>query len=105
MDNFRVIYKILKRLEAAMDFLEFDGDTVSENALGISTERRTALLSMMLKNGYIEGIIVKKYADGEEVILREENMKITLKGLEYLHDNSMMKKAARIAKGIAETIK
>ena len=29
---------------------------------------------------------------------------ITLKGLEYLEENSLMKKAANLAKGIKETI-
>ncbi|MEG0585127.1 MAG: YjcQ family protein [Christensenellaceae bacterium] len=30
--------------------------------------------------------------------------KITLKGLEYLHENSMMQKIMRAAKGIKDTI-
>jgi hypothetical protein len=42
MDNFKIIYKILKILENAMDVEAFDGAAVSLDAHGISTTRRNA---------------------------------------------------------------
>lgn len=88
-----------------MDYPEFDIDRLSPEALGASLNRRNAILEMLLKKGYIEGIAIKKYVDEESsVILGLENIKITIDGLEYLEDNSLMKKAANLAKGIAEII-
>ena len=36
MDNFKVIYKILKLLEVAMDYDEFDRNQLTAECLGIS---------------------------------------------------------------------
>lgn len=36
--------------------------------------------------------------------IKFDNVQITLKGLEYLSENSLMKKVANIAKSIKETI-
>ena len=88
-----------------MDYSELDVDRLSPEALGTSLNRRNAILEMLLKKGYIDDIAIKKYVDEESsVILGLENIKITVDGLEYLEDNSLMKKAARLAKGIAEII-
>lgn len=88
-----------------MDYPEFDVDRLSPETLGISASRRDALLEMLLKKGYIDGIEVKKYiGDKYNTVIGIENIKITIDGLEYLEDNSLMKKAANLAKGIAEII-
>ncbi|WP_243009241.1 YjcQ family protein [Clostridium sp. AM58-1XD] len=39
MDNFSVIYKILKALEKAMDIDEFDPASISHKKLGITCQR------------------------------------------------------------------
>lgn len=39
MDNFTVIYKILKALEQAMDYDEFDVKQISHTRLNISHQR------------------------------------------------------------------
>ena len=46
MDNFTIIYKILKALEAAMDFEAFDVSKISHERLGISYERWEKILIM-----------------------------------------------------------
>lgn len=104
MDNFSVIYKILKKLEKAMDLDEFSIDDVSAEVLKISESRWAAIIEMLCENGYIAGVTVQRSADGEFQI-SESSLRITLKGLEYLSDNSFMKKAANVAKGIVETVK
>lgn len=104
MNNFTVIYKILKAIENSMDFEEFDSSLISPDALGISKERRDKLLIEMQKEGYISGVIVKKYVRSPAFIQEPICPSITIKGLEYLADNSMMKKAAEALKGIAEII-
>ena len=103
MDNFKTIYKILKYLEQAMDYDEPDLDRISADALGISEQRWAAIMEMLAKEKYIDGIALKTSADGD-VSVSVPPPRITLRGLEYLQDNSAMQKAARIAKGIAEIV-
>ena len=103
MDDFRIIYRILKMLQRAMDYDEgADPDLLSANALGITQNKLKTLWSMLAKNGYVEGVEVRSYLDCADEQVFVTNPKITLKGLEYLHENSLMKKAADIAVGIIE---
>lgn len=103
MDNFSVIYKILKILEKAMDFEEFDFQQISAERLGISICRWAKILEMLVQEGYIQGIIVSYSLDGTPFI-ENRNIRITLKGLEYLSENSFMKKAANAAKEVRDWI-
>ena len=104
MNNFSVIYKILHMLEKAMDYDEFDLELISAENLKISEQRLNAILEMMVDNGYIAGVEISNYLNGEKKFVIRD-MRITLKGLEYLHENKLMKKAARTAKGIIAVIK
>lgn len=93
MNNFKIIYKILKYLEKAMDFAETETEPITFAALHISEERWVNIMTMLLENGYISGVQqIKRYTRSNVVINTFENIKITLKGLEYLSENSMMKK-------------
>lgn len=103
MDNFNVIYRILRYLEKAMDYEETDLDFISAQNLGISERRWITIMEMLVKEGYIDGVSVKRSADGD-VCLSVSDIRITMKGLEYLQENSLMQKAANLAKGIAEII-
>lgn len=102
MDNFKIIYKILKILEKAMDYDEPDFSLISAEALGISQNRWDAIMVMLQEDGYIEGVHYVKTMGMKGVKLT--NLRITLKGLGYLEENSFMKKAANIAKGISDLI-
>ena len=105
MDNFVVIYKILKALEASMDFDEFDIRLISPERLGITKERRDKLLIQMQKEGYISGISVVQYVNlASPSVDIPNSISITIKGLENLAENSLMKKAANLAKGVAEIL-
>lgn len=104
MDNFKIIYKILKYLETAMDYDEVDTSRLSAEALNVSENRRIGILEMLVKEGYVDGVGVTRSVDGN-VLLSMDAPRITLKGLEYLQENSIMAKAARTAKGIAEIMK
>ena len=44
MNNFTIIYKILKALESSMDLDEFDIETISAEHLKISENRRNRIL-------------------------------------------------------------
>lgn len=104
MDDFKIIYKILKAIYAAMDYDDFDYQTISPEALGVSKNRRDALLMMLVKSGYIEGIEVVRMPAVGDYTRHTGKPQLTLAGLEYLEDNSLMKKAAKLAAGIADVI-
>lgn len=103
MDNFRIIYRILRYLERAMDYDEPDLSQISAEKFSLTEQRWTAIMEMLAREKYVDGISVKRSADGEAV-LSISTPRITLRGLEYLQENSMMKKAAGFAKGIADFI-
>ena len=56
MNNFNVIYKILQHLERMLDYEKPDMSTITPTALNISETRYNALIAMLVKNGYIEGL-------------------------------------------------
>lgn len=60
---------------------------------------------MLVKSGYIEGVIYDQ-CSGEYSPHIEKPIQptITMKGLEYLEENSMMKKAADVVKGIKDMV-
>ena len=98
-EDFRTIYKILSILQKSMDYEVVDIRRLSADNLDITEPKRKALLGMLLKNGYVEG-----FQDPTPNIEGLEGIRITLKGLEYLEENSLMQKAARLAKGIVEVL-
>lgn len=102
MDNFSIIYKILSTLEKAMDIEEFDIDLISAEKLKISQERWNRYMEMLSDSGYIKGAELNYSIAGTSV--EYSGIKITLKGLEYLSENSFMKKAYKLAKGIKDII-
>lgn len=103
MNNFNVIYKILKTLEASMDCEEFDINMISAEALNVSQNRWEAIIEMMIDNKYIKGAVVINSIGGRTVKVNRD-IRITLDGLEYLENNSMMAKVKNIARGIKDTI-
>lgn len=104
-EDFRTIYRMLSILQKSMDYEHVDIRRLSADNLGITESKRKVLLGMLLKNGYVEGFQVIQYiGDPTPNIEGLEGIRITLKGLEYLEENSLMQKAARLAKGIAEVL-
>lgn len=105
MDNFKVIYKVLKYLEIAMDLDVVDRDEISHEKFGISEARWSRLIEMMYDNGYIDGVHIINYCGGESYpSIKFDNLRITLAGLEYLEENSVMQKAKNFFKDIKETV-
>lgn len=103
MDNFKIIYKILKHLEYSMDFEEVDTNSISHSRLGITRIRWEEILIMLRQSGYITGIVVDQgHSDYSPRVVEPITPRITLKGLEYLQENTMMKKAYKAIKGIKD---
>lgn len=104
MDNFKAIYNILKILERSMDLEEFDNASVSKERLGLTEPRWSRIMAMLAAEGYIKGIEVWNSMDCSYPRVALTRPEITIKGLEYLENNSFMKKVANVAKGIKDTI-
>lgn len=103
LDNFKAVYKILSTLEKAMDLPEFDVSLIGADKLGVSDERWARYIEMMADVGYIKGVSISKDVTGS-MNINADDMRITLKGLEYLQENSIMQKIYKAAKGIKEII-
>ena len=102
-DNFKCIYKILKALEAAMDYTEYDFSIINHEALKISEQRWNAYIEMLYDSGYIKDVAIKQFNHGERLVDISQ-IKITLKGLEYLSENSIMQRMYNAAKGVKEIL-
>lgn len=104
MDDFKVLYRILRVIYDAMEYDEFDYNAISPEVLGVSKRKRDALLMMLVDKGYIKGVQAMTVLSGDIVFSFEKHPMLTLDGLEYMHENSTLQKAARAAKGIADII-
>ncbi len=100
MDNFRVIYRILRYIERSMDCEEFDEEHFTAACFGVTETRFFYLLAALVADGYVVGIRCEEVAAGRYVMLISPQL--TLAGMEYLAENTMMKKAYRLAKGIKD---
>ena len=104
MDNFRIIYLILKHLEERMGDA-IDIEKISHERFGISFARWETLLRMMQEEGYIKGLMYEQtMSDSSPHVVMPIRPRITLQGLEYLAENSMMQKMAKAAKQVIDMI-
>ncbi len=102
-DNFKTIYKILSAFEKALDIESFELESISAEKLGILKVRWTKYIQMLVEAEYLAGIEIRDTITGIDIL--EENPHITLKGLEYLAENSIMQRMYKTAKGIKDLIK
>lgn len=102
MKEFRIIYRILSILRKSLELEEFDKLLISNESLNITIQEWARLINMLVSNGYVEGIKIINTDSSSYPIVVLLNPTITLKGLEYLEENNMMKKACDLAKGILQ---
>ena len=102
MDNFKIIYKILKILEKAMSLEEFDKSLISYEKLNLPLPLWSRIMKMLVDNGFVTGIDVWNSFDCDYPRVAIVKPEITLKGLEYLNENTLMKRIADTLKGIKE---
>lgn len=105
MNNFKIIYKILKSLERQLDRDDLNISVISAEMLKISFNRWEQLMIMLQDDGYIRGLVVdRNLEDGRRHIVEPIHLEITITGLEYLSTNSMMGKAKEALKMVGEII-
>ena len=101
MEFEKTIYNILKGFEKHLDNEDFDLDMLDYKVFNISEIRFTRYMQMLLTAGFIEGIKIIEMAD-KHFHIKAYSPAITLKGLEYLAENSMMQKVVGFLKKGAE---
>jgi hypothetical protein len=104
-DFFVIAYKILAYLYKCMQ----EGETpdiqfISAESLEINKKYWCSIVTELYKNGYIEGVreINLPGAIRPKYVL--DMPEITMKGIEYLQENSMMEKAKRAIKELKDII-
>lgn len=105
MDNFKAIYKILCVLDRHKGDEAFDDSSISADTLKIAYTDWEQLLIELQRNGYIDGVVyTKTMSEKFPHIVEPVCPRITLKGMEYLSENTFMKKAAATLRGIKEIV-
>lgn len=104
MDNFKAIYKILQALEGSMDLPAFDISELELDVMGVYTERQYRYLEMLQDAGLIKNAELYTNREGGLCLENPGGIRITLRGLEYLKENAVMKRRYKAAKGITDLI-
>ncbi|WP_050353944.1 YjcQ family protein [Gottschalkia purinilytica] len=100
----KIIYKILERLDKAMDEERFDWNEIDHNTFGITKIRWVRIMHIMNENGFIDGVSIVNTIGQKNSEVRFIDIRITLKGLEYLAENSNMGKLITTAKLLKDII-
>ena len=103
-DYFVLAYRILKYLYACFKAGEkADLDMFGPDALGINNGYWVNMLESLSNEGYITGVEFPS-AIGSIRSAKVYDARITRKGIEFLEDNSRMKKAADFLRAVKEAI-
>lgn len=92
-----IMYTILKYLYECLkagadpDPLKFSAD-----ALGINERYWTAIVADLSNRGYIRGVVVVHKPSGD--VVQVVNPSVTIEGVEFMMENSMMQKALDFVK-------
>jgi DNA-binding Lrp family transcriptional regulator len=99
-----IIQDILEHLDKSMDDETVDVKPISPEALGISQARWSRIIEMMLESGLIDGFSPIHRLGSSYQALKAVNPRITLRGIQFLAENSNMAKFYRAAKEIKDWI-
>lgn len=107
-DYFILVFKILKYLYTILK----KNQKLDENYLRFGTkdfpieeEYWNYILENLCREGYIEGIkLIPILGQIQQGVKELSNIRITPKGIEYVQENNMMKKAERYIREFKDTI-
>lgn len=106
-DYFYIRYKILKYLYECAKSGEnpYRSGVLAAENYGISESYFNFIMRNLYTDGYITGVNeIKGAAAGRPRLFFTSELEITTKGIEYLSENSMMKKAREFIKEIKDLI-
>lgn len=101
-DYYVIVYQILAYLYRCLkDGEDIDGDMISNNSglYQINEKYWKYIMTNMIDQGFIRGIVIKKTA-GEVYISRLDRCEITPDGIDYLCNNSRIKRAYEYARDL-----
>lgn len=91
-DYFRILYVILTELyEAKKQGEKVNLDDISPERFKVAESYWLDIVGEATEKGYIRGALIRETKTGR-VVAGLEGMTITMDGIEYLQDNSKMKK-------------
>lgn len=94
VNQLKVVMSILKEIS--------DGNIPKANDYGIEEETFYNILDAMQDDGLVKNIQLPRGANKKAVAAFTENAAITIKGMEYLNDNSALMKTYKGLKEIRE---
>ncbi len=102
MDDFKLMYKILKIIHACEGDFEWSENLLLPDVLHVSQKKRDNTLMRLADDGLITGVSFDSWIGSVEIkVSFEEQPCLTIAGIEFLETNSLMKKAAKQVKDIA----
>ena len=103
-DYFKIVYVILTELYGCRKVGErVHFEDIGAERLQVNEGYLLSIFSELLENGYIKGPVIRKTKTGMAVSDMED-IDITMKGIEYLQENSMMKKVMEALKDVKDII-
>lgn len=95
MDDFKIIVRLLAAIRASEEKAVFDISLIDEKNMRTTAQKRDNLALKLQKAGYVEGLVTSEDIDNAPLAVLWEYSKpsVTLEGLEYIHDNSAIRKA------------
>lgn len=102
MGDFTIIYKILAILDKHKGEEDFDYAAISAAAMKTEYANWEQIMIEMQENGLIRGLVYSRSLSEKFPHIREPICPvITLRGMEYIEENSMMSKAKELLKTAA----
>ena len=102
---FNVAYKILLYLKYCYENgTDVNPDVLSPDNIGISEKQFILTLQMLLEDGYIKGVSLSPTIQGQTIINNIQDTYATSAGLQYLVENSMMRKVYNVSKEVRDWI-
>lgn len=93
-DMFVVMYKILAYLyQCQKDGVRPDRAAWSADALGIPLDYWKSVVEELVSHGYVKGVVATRTTGG--LVVTPSSPAITLEGVQFAKENSMMAKARR----------
>lgn len=112
---FTTVNKILRYIERQLDGTVFDADGFAAERFGITENRFARYLSMLAESGYVTGISVTDNGEPDEfdddirkyrrfgIVL--DSPSITIRGMQFLVENTMLARMYRTAKNIRDIVR
>lgn len=103
MDTLQIAYKILYSLEHK-EKADYMGQLVSPAALDVPEDKWLDVLQALQDDGCVSGAKFSKDVLGNHYA-NIQNLRITLKGAEFLSENSTMQKIAKVATDVISILR